>query len=59
MVASWWLLPRLGIIAVGICWLASQTGGAVWVLASWRRICDAAVPAIAPESAQPSGSVAG
>ena len=38
LIFSWVLLPRLGIIAVGIGWIVAQTAGAVWVLASWRRI---------------------
>jgi O-antigen/teichoic acid export membrane protein len=35
---SWVLLPRLGIVAVGVAWIAAQTAGALWVLLSWRRI---------------------
>jgi O-antigen/teichoic acid export membrane protein len=38
LVLSWFLLPTLGIVAVGASWLAAQTAGAVWVLVSWRRI---------------------
>lgn len=38
LAASWLLLPHFGIAAVGIAWLAAQTAGALWVLATWRRI---------------------
>lgn len=32
---SWALLPHLGIVAVGVSWLAAQTAGALWVAARW------------------------
>jgi O-antigen/teichoic acid export membrane protein len=38
LVLSWILLPLLGIVAVGVSWLAAQTAGALWVLVCWRRI---------------------
>jgi O-antigen/teichoic acid export membrane protein len=38
LVLSWLLLPLLGIVAVGVSWIAAQTAGALWVLVSWRRI---------------------
>ncbi|EWC60388.1 oligosaccharide repeat unit transporter [Actinokineospora spheciospongiae] len=38
LVASWFLLPSLGIAAVGWSWLGAQTVGALWVVVSWRRI---------------------
>jgi O-antigen/teichoic acid export membrane protein len=38
LVLSWVLLPSLGIVAVGVSWLAAQTAGALWVVLRWRRI---------------------
>jgi O-antigen/teichoic acid export membrane protein len=38
LVLSWLLLPRMGIVAVGVAWTAAQTAGALWVVVSWRRI---------------------
>ncbi|GAA1299040.1 hypothetical protein [Saccharothrix xinjiangensis] len=38
LVLSWVLLPALGIVAVGLAWIAAQTGGALWVLVFRRRI---------------------
>ncbi|WNV85106.1 hypothetical protein [Umezawaea sp. Da 62-37] len=38
LAASWFLLPRLGIVAVGLAWIGAQTAGALSVLVSWRRI---------------------
>ncbi|MEC3982635.1 lipopolysaccharide biosynthesis protein [Amycolatopsis sp. H20-H5] len=38
VVASWILLPRLGIVAVGVAWVGAQTAGALWVLVYWRRL---------------------
>lgn len=38
LVLSWFLLPHLGIVAVGVSWVAAQTAGALWVLVSWRRL---------------------
>jgi O-antigen/teichoic acid export membrane protein len=38
LVLTWLLLPRLGIVAAGIGWIAAQTAGALWVLAAWRRL---------------------
>ncbi len=35
---SWILLPFMGIVAVGISWLAAQSLGALWALARWRYI---------------------
>ena len=35
---SWVLAPHLGIAAVGISWLASQSLGAAWVLVRWHSI---------------------
>ncbi|MBB5163306.1 lipopolysaccharide biosynthesis protein [Mycobacterium sp. AZCC_0083] len=36
--AAWLLLPTTGIVGAGVCWLAAQSVGALWVLVSWRRI---------------------
>lgn len=38
LVLSWFLLPRMGIVAVGISWIVAQSAGALWVLASWLRL---------------------
>jgi O-antigen/teichoic acid export membrane protein len=42
--AAWFVLPGTGIIGAGICWLAAQTVGALWAVASWRRIVGPGVP---------------
>jgi O-antigen/teichoic acid export membrane protein len=36
--AAWLVLPVTGIMGVGLCWLASQSVGALWAVLSWRRI---------------------
>jgi O-antigen/teichoic acid export membrane protein len=46
LAASWVLLPEYGIAAVGIAWLAVQTAGALWVLATWRRIAHPVVETV-------------
>jgi O-antigen/teichoic acid export membrane protein len=38
IVATWFALPIFGIAGAGVCWLVSQTIGAVVVVAFWRRI---------------------
>jgi O-antigen/teichoic acid export membrane protein len=43
LVLSWLLLPRLGIVAVGVAWIVAQTAGAVWVAVSWRRITESPI----------------
>lgn len=55
LVGSWLLMPSGGIVAVGACWLGSQTLGAVWVIARWRRIAATALP---PAAAADEVSVA-
>jgi O-antigen/teichoic acid export membrane protein len=35
---AWVVLPVTGIAAAGLCWLVSQSLGALWVICSWRRI---------------------
>ncbi|MCA1693427.1 MAG: hypothetical protein LC749_01115 [Actinobacteria bacterium] len=43
LVGSWFLLPHLGIVAVGISWIGSQSLGALWVLVWWSRaVCSQA-----------------
>jgi hypothetical protein len=36
--AAWFVLPVAGIMGAGLCWLVSQTVGALWVVISWGRI---------------------
>jgi O-antigen/teichoic acid export membrane protein len=36
--ATWFVLPVTGIMGAGLCWLVSQTVGALWVVISWGRI---------------------
>jgi len=36
--AAWVVLPVTGIVGAGLCWLATQSVGALWVVASWGRI---------------------
>jgi O-antigen/teichoic acid export membrane protein len=43
--AAWFVLPLTGIAGAGLCWIASQAVGALWVLARWRRIVDSSRPA--------------
>jgi O-antigen/teichoic acid export membrane protein len=38
VIATWIVLPNTGILGVGVCWIVSQTLGAVWVLVRWRHI---------------------
>jgi O-antigen/teichoic acid export membrane protein len=52
VVASWIVLPATGIVGVGICWLASQSIGALWVLAYWRRLISGGAAHITPEDAR-------
>lgn len=35
---AWVLLPVVGIVAAGYGWILAQTAGALWVLASWRKL---------------------
>lgn len=56
LVSSWVLLPRMGIVAAGICWLASQSVGAVWVLAARRSIVRPSIPG---ELAAPADRLSG
>ncbi len=36
--SAWFVLPSTGIVGAGLCWLVSQSLGAIWVLSAWRRI---------------------
>jgi len=47
VVSAWIVLPSTGIIGAGVCWLLSQTVGAMWVIANWRRIVGGAKAAVA------------
>lgn len=38
VVATYVVVPNTGIVGVGLCWLASQLIGALWVIARWRHI---------------------
>jgi O-antigen/teichoic acid export membrane protein len=40
IVATWFVLPFTGIMGAGACWLASQTIGAIGVVAFWGRLID-------------------
>jgi hypothetical protein len=42
--AAWIVLPATGILGAGICWTASQTAGAAWAIARWRRIVNGGRP---------------
>ena len=41
---AWLLVPITGIVGAGICWIASQALGAVWVAIRWRNIIGASTP---------------
>ncbi len=44
IVGTWIVLPHIGILGAGLCWLVSQCLGAAWAIASWRRIVDGGGP---------------
>ncbi|WP_418004905.1 lipopolysaccharide biosynthesis protein [Mycobacterium sp. PDNC021] len=44
LTAAWFATPVLGILGAGVAWLLSQSMGAVWVLARWRRIVGVNAP---------------
>ncbi len=49
LVGSWIALPTTGIAGVGILWLATQSIGALWVIARWRWILGAAGPIVSTD----------
>jgi O-antigen/teichoic acid export membrane protein len=49
LVAAWFVLPYAGIVGAGMCWLASQTVGAVVVLALWGRLVGPGTAAVPSE----------
>ncbi|WP_141562643.1 lipopolysaccharide biosynthesis protein [Mycobacterium neglectum] len=44
VIGAWIVLPSMGIIGVGVCWLVSQLAGAAWVIARWRNVFGGTAP---------------